>query len=265
MKIQIPVFCLLLCLVLVSCATTNPFGDDNPYVYGIGDRGQYVFTTTDRGTAQVFANLEVLDYSRVTGCFDPATGFMYGAIEGSFGKTAVNTALGLSGQFEKNRSGITYWTHKESGMQVFVPANGIVLFASEDIESVYDTTYLNPSRGTDTILADRILGASTGVYVSSPLLMPDLGFNIADAAMERFDFILLISDGIKYDVLFGLTDSSFADSFLTLLRSAYVGALREAGKKVDTSYLRQIILKDGTTVYLKDQDYTYELVPSILH
>lgn len=264
-KALLPVFAVVLCLVLASCATQNPFGEENPYVYVIGQKGSYVFSTTDREVAQSFAELDPLEYSRVTGCFDPLTGRMYGAIEGDFRRGVVNTALSLSGQFEKIKaSEFTYWRHRESRIELFVPANGIILFATSGIEDVRQSTFINPVPAARADLASRIITAQTGVYVDSPVTMPDVGLDLDNAASEKFDYIMLLADGRRYDLDFGLRTEDYASTFLTLLRAAYVTSLREAGEKVDVSVLKNIVYSNGKNVYLKEQVFDNRIITSIM-
>lgn len=266
MKRALPVlFAVLATLILASCATSNPFGEANPFVYAIGEEGSYVFTTTDRETVKAFADFGPLDYRRVTGCYDPYTGDMYGAVEGSFGKGTVDTALDLSGQFEKVTDTITYYIHKESGLQLYVPARGILLFSSTDVAALYKSTFLEASRTVNPDLALRILSSATGVYVYRPWKLPDFGFNLSDASTERFESIVILSDNVKYNVLFNMTAKEYAHSFITLLKAAYTTALREAGQRTDVAYLKSIILEDGSTVMLLDQEFDSSLLGNLFN
>ncbi len=264
-KALLPVFAVVLCLVLASCATQNPFGEENPYVYVIGQKGSYVFSTTDKEVAQSFAELEPLEYSRVTGCFDPLTGRMYGAIEGDFRRGSVNTGLSLSGQFEKVKdTGITFWRHRESGIELYVPANGIILFATSGISDVRQSTFINPVPSERADLASRIISVQTGVYVDEPVSIPDVGLDLDSASSEKFDYIILLAEGRKYDLDFGLKTEDYASTFLTLLRAAYVASLREAGEKVDVSLLKNIVYSNGKNVYLKEQVFDNSIITSIM-
>ena len=264
-KALLPVFCVVLCFILASCATQNPFGEKNPYVYVIGQKGSYVFSTTDKEVAQSFAELDPLEYKRVTGCFDPLTGRMYGAIEGDFKRGIVNTGLSLSGQFEKVREkDFSYWKHKDSGIELFVPANGIILFATSGIADVRQSTFLNPVPTERADLASVIVSVDTGVYVNEPVEIPDVGLDLDSAAAEKFDYIMLLANGNRYDLDFGLKTEDYASTFLTLLRAAYVTALREAGEKVDVKALKDIVYGSGKTVYLKEQVLDNKIITSIL-
>ncbi len=264
-KALLPALAVVLCLLLASCATPNPYGEENPYVYVIGQKGSYVFSTTDSEVASNFADLGPLQYRRVTGCLDPVTGRMYGAIEGDFRKGYVNTGLSVSGQFDKIRGkGLTYWKHRESGIELAVPANGIILFATDGIAGVVESTFTNPVLNERTDLASRIISVDTGVYVEKPVVMPDVGLDLDGAATERFDYIMLLADTSKYDLDFGLTTENYASSFLTLLRAAYVAALKEAGEKVNVSALKDIVFSSGKNVYLKEQVFDKKIISSIM-
>ena len=260
----LPVAVILLVL-LVSCGTSNPFGEKNPFVYSIEQEGSYVFTTTDKNTVNSFADFGPLEYKRVSGFYNPDSGLFCGAVEGSFSKVAVNTALSVSKLFEKVKEGkFTFYRHKESGLQLYAPANGIILFSNGYVEDLYNQAFVNRSENSHAELATRILSASTGVYVSSPTVLPDLGFDISSEAAERFDYIVILSDSEIYNAEFSMKTEKFADSFLTLIRTAYTTALREKGEKINTSYLKTIMLKKDNSVFLLEQDYDSKLISGIL-
>lgn len=260
----LPVAVILL-ILLVSCGTSNPFGEKNPFVYSIEQEGSYVFTTTDKNTVNSFADFGPLEYKRVSGFYNPDSGLFCGAVEGSFSKAAVNTAMSVSKQFEKVKEGkFTFYRLKEGGLQLYAPANGIILFSNGSVSDLYAQSFVNKTENSHAELATRILSASTGVYVYSPTVLPDLGFDISAEAAERFDYIVILSDSEKYNAEFSMKTDKFADSFLTLIRTAYTTALREKGEKIYTTYLKTIMLKKDNSVYLLEQDYDSKLISGIL-
>lgn len=251
----LPVAVVLL-ILLVSCGTTSPYGEKNPFVYSIGQEGSYVFTTTDKETIAALADIDKLKINRVTGCYDPETGLFYGAVEGSFSKGIVNTGLSVSKQVQKVRgSKITYYRQTDGDLCFYAPSNGILFFANYDIENLYLSIFKEKTAQADTVLASKILSASSGMYVKSPTMIPDLGLGLSKETAERFDSIVLLSDSEKYSVDFSLRTQDFSDSFFKLIKTAYTTALKEAGEKIDVNQLKVVILQNGLTVTLTDQDY----------
>ena len=250
-------FAVLILFLLVSCGTSNPFGEKNPIVYSMGQEGSYVFTTTDRETVSAFVDLDKISYNRLTGCFDPQTGVFYGAVEGKFKKSIVNTGLSFSKELEKVKGDyITYYRQGDGGLCFYVPANGIVFFANSDIERLYKSVFIDHSQSPDPALSTAILTASTGVYVRSPKEILNIGLDLSSENAERFDYMLLLSDSRKYSVDFSLKTQGYSDSFFKLIKTAYTTSLKEKGEKIDLAYLKDIIVQHGLKVTLSDQEYS---------
>ncbi len=238
-------------LLLVSCASVNPFTDEKPFVSAIAEDGKYIFTTTDY---ESFISLP-LDVERVSGSLDPDTGILYGAIEGKFSKTIVTAAVNASGQFDKIKgSSSTYWIHKESKMEVAVPASGIILFSTKDIESIYEKLFVEKELSSlEPEIINSLYSDVSGLYVKNPTELPKMDMDLTGFAVDRFDFILLVADSESYDASFTLTTQEYTDSFFTILKAAYVTMLRQKGERPNTEYLSLIITKDEKTVHLLDQ------------
>ena len=135
---------LVLFLLLSSCATRRPYGDEQ-YFQGLGLDGEFVVTV----------NAELLDPHGFVESGDPGVDFItdrmtrlsialydnngtagpvtedfsefdyYGAIEGEFPKSLVNSALSLSSVFTSAKDKSTklrFFSDNESGLQVAVTA-----------------------------------------------------------------------------------------------------------------------------------------------
>lgn len=238
-------------LMLVSCASVNPFTEDNPFVGAIAEDGKYIFTTTDH---EEILSLP-LEIERVSGSFDPQTEVLFGAIEGKFSKTIVTAGLNASGQFTKIKgSSTTYWVHKESKIELTVPASGIILFSTENVQQIYDRYFVEKKTGKlePQIISDLYSNVS-GMYVKNPKQLPEMDMDLSGFAVERFDFVILVADQEKYSTSFTLTSEEYANSFFTVLKASYVTMLRQNGQKPDTEYLKLIITQEGNTVNLLDQ------------
>ncbi len=238
-------------LMLASCASVNPFTEDNPFVGAIAEDGKYIFTTTDY---EEFLSLP-LEIERVSGSFDPQTEVLFGAIEGKFSKTIVTAGLNASGQFTKKKgSSITYWIHKESAIEVYVPASGIILFSTANVEQIYEKYFVEKkSNKLEPQIISSLYSNTSALYVKNPKKLPEMDMDLSGFAVDRFDFILLVADKEKYSTAFNLTTEEYANSFFTVLKASYVTMLRQNGQKPDTEYLKLIITQEGNTVNLLDQ------------
>lgn len=255
--------CLLVLFFLVSCASVNPFNDERPFIGAIAEDGKYLFTTTD---SEAILSLPI-KINRVSGSFDPDTGVLFGAIEGAFSKTIVTAGIDASGQFTKAKEdGFTYWTHKESGIQVTVPASDIILFSTSRVKEVYDRTFGEKdyeSRLDGSVIKD-LFSSVSGLYVNRPTQLPQTDLDLSEAAVERFDHIIIIADTETYDTGFTLTTREYSDSFFKLLKAAYTTMLKKNSQKIDLQYLKQIITQDGTTVRLLDQSLDENYILGII-
>lgn len=257
---------VVIMLLLVSCGTSNPFGEKNPIVYSIGQEGSYVFTTTDKETVKAVVDLDKLNYKRVSGVYNPQSGVLYGAVEGSFSRGIINTGLSFSKDLKKVKGDkITYYSLADGTMSFYVPANGIVFFANSDIERYYNSVFIDHTEQSDPALSTAILSESTGVYVINPSVIPNIGFDFSDQNAERFNYLLLLSDSVKYCLKFGLKTHNYSDSFFKLIKASYTTSLKEQGIKPDLNYLKNIIVQDGLIVTLSDQVYNPAIFTSLIN
>ena len=278
---------LALVLFLSSCATRRPYGDEQ-YFQGLGLDGEFVVTV----------NAELLDVDGVVESGDPGVDFItgrmsrlsialydsdgtagpvtedfsgfdyYGAIEGDFSKSLVNSALSLSSVFSSQKdkaSGLRFFTDNESGLQVAVPAKGIILFSTTDVVENRNRTY---TEGRTKRISDedaaRLAASQVGVYVSNPRTMIDLGFELNETALSNIESILMVMDDDIISAEFRLKSEDLADSFSVLIKAGYVGNLRREGIKVDVSKLREMFSQELDKVFVNDMPLTPEQKDSIL-
>ena len=154
---------LLLLFLLSSCVTRSPIGDEQ-YFQGLGLDGEFVITI----------NAQLLDVDQYIQSDDTAVNYItermtrlsialydskgtagpvtedfsefdyYGAVEGDFSKTLVNSALSVSSAFTSSKDKKTklrFFVDERSGLEAAVPANGIILFSTTDVVDNYNQTY----------------------------------------------------------------------------------------------------------------------------
>ena len=281
------VFLTIVCvLLLASCVTKNPIGDQE-YFQGLGLDGEFVITV----------NADLLDVSEYVESEDAAVSYItermsrlslalvdrrsdippvtseftefdyYGAIEGDFSKKLVSGALNLSSLFTRSKDGKTklkFYVDNESGLEVAVPADGIILFSNTDVVENYNQTY---TEGRTTYISDedalKLSASQIGIYVANPRTMIDLGFEITEQSLENMDSILLVMDDDRITVDFRIKSEELASSFSVLIKASYVGNLRREGVKVNVSELKEMFTQELATVSVNGMPLTEDQKASI--
>ena len=281
------VFLTIVCvLLLASCVTKNPIGDQE-YFQGLGLDGEFVITV----------NADLLDVSEYVESEDAAVSYItermsrlslalvdrrsdippvtseftefdyYGAIEGDFSKKLVSGALNLSSLFTSSKDGKTklkFYVDNESGLEVAIPADGIILFSNTDVVENYNQTY---TEGRTTYISDedaqKLSASQIGIYVANPRTMIDLGFEITEQSLENMDSILLVMDDDRITVDFRIKSEELASSFSVLIKASYVGNLRREGVKVNVSELKERFTQELATVSVNGMPLTEDQKASI--
>ena len=278
---------LLLLFLLSSCVTRSPIGDEQ-YFQGLGLDGEFVITI----------NVQLLDVDQFIQSDDTAVNYItermtrlsialydskgtagpvtedfsefdyYGAVEGDFSKTLVNSALSVSSAFTSSKdkgTKLRFFIDTQSGLEAAVPANGIILFSTTDVVENYTQTY---TEGRATHISDedaaKLAASQVGVYVSNPRTMIDLGFDINEVALSNIDSILMVMDDDTISAEFRLKSDDLADSFSILIKAGYIGNLRREGKKVNVSELKEMFTQELSTVNVNGMKLSEEQKDSIL-
>ena len=278
---------LLLMLLLSSCVTKRPIGDEQ-YFQGLGLDGEFVITI----------NAQLLDVDQYIQSDDTAVNYItermtrlsialydskgtagpvtedfsefdyYGAVEGDFSKTLVNSALSVSSAITSSKDKKTklrFFVDERSGLEAAVPANGIILFSTTDVVDNYNQTYTEgrPKNISDEDAA-KLAASQVGVYVSNPRTMIDLGFEINETALSNIDSILMVMDDDTISAEFRIKSEELADSFSILIKAGYIANLRRDGKKVNVSELKEMFTQELSTVNVNGMPLTEEQKESIL-
>ena len=281
------VFLTIVCvLLLASCVTKNPIGDQE-YFQGLGLDGEFVITVNadlldvsefveseDAAVTYITERMSRLSLALVDRRTDvpPVTSEFtefdyYGAIEGDFSKKLVSGALNLSSLFTRAKDGKTklkFYVDNESGLEVAIPADGIILFSNTDVVENYNQTY---TEGRTTYISDedaqKLSASKIGIYVANPRTMIDLGFEITEQSLENMDSILLVMDDDRITVDFRIKSEELASSFSVLIKASYVGNLRREGVKVNVSELKEMFTQELATVSVNGMPLTEDQKASI--
>ena len=281
------VFLTIVCvLLLASCVTKNPIGDQE-YFQGLGLDGEFVITVNadlldvseyveseDAAVTYITERMSRLSLALVDRRSDvpPVTSEFtefdyYGAIEGDFSKKLVSGALNLSSLFTRSKDGKTklkFYVDNESGLEVAIPADGIILFSNTDVVENYNQTY---TEGRTTYISDedalKLSASQIGIYVANPRTMIDLGFEITEQSLEIMDSILLVMDDDRITVDFRIKSEELASSFSVLIKASYVGNLRREGVKVNVSELKEMFTQELATVSVNGMPLTEDQKASI--
>ncbi|MBR2282192.1 MAG: hypothetical protein IJ863_06190 [Spirochaetales bacterium] len=275
---------MALLVLLSSCVTRSPLGDEQ-YFQALGLDGQFVITvnadlldvgkyvdTSDKAVSYIADRMGRLSIA----LYDPNGGSIstdfsefdyYGALEGDYSKSLINSALSLSSLFTKQKdddSKLKFFVDNDSGLEVAVPTKGIILFSSTNVVDNYRQTYT--SERVSNISSDdaaRLAAAQIGVYVSNPRTMVDLGFEITKASLDNIESILLVMNDDIISVDFRIKSEELANSFSVLIKAGYVGNLRKNGEKIDVASLKRMFTQELSTVSVNDMPLSKEMKDSI--
>lgn len=275
-----------LLVLLSSCVTRSPLGDEQ-YFQALGLDGQFVITvnadlldvgkyvnTSDEAVNYITERMNRLSlalYDSTGSSKSVTTDFSefdyYGALEGDYSKSLINSALSLSSLFTKQKDAETrlkFFVDNESGLEAAIPAKGIILFSSTDVVENYKQTYTSDRvSNISSEDAARLAASQIGIYVSNPQTMIDLGFEITKTVLDNIESILLIMNDDVISVDFRIKNEELANSFSVLIKAGYVGNLRKAGEKIDVASLKKMFTQELSTVRVNDMPLSKEQLESI--
>ncbi len=259
------VFFIGIMMFMSSCATKSPL-KDRMFLQSYGMDGQFVITvdasklnlgeyvdTTDSSVSYIANRMSRLSivlfditeqYSEYPADF--STYDFDGAIEGNYSKSLINTALKISGIFtqQKGESGLKFLTDEESGLQVVVPSNGIILFSSNDVETTYEKTFKSSDKLISDQQAEKLASCEIGIFVSNPKTLIDLGLDIPKSSLENIEYILIMLEDDTLSVDFKLKSETLAKSFSIIIKGSYVGQLRREGTTIDIEQLKEQFVQE---------------------
>lgn len=268
-----------------SCVTKNLFGDKE-YFQALGREGEIVITL----------NAELLDLNSLIQTEDKAVKFILnrmtrfsialndpsgtvgsvvkdlskfsfgGAIEGSYPKTLVSSALSVSETFTRLRdeaTGLTYYADADNSLQIAVPEKNLILFSSSGLSENYSRTYTDRLTLISDEDAARLSASQIGIYVYKPKTMLDFGFDITRSALKNIQSILLFMNDETVSIDFRMESEELANSFSILIKSDYIGNLKREGKKVDIAFLKKMFTQELSTVSVNGMPLSNEQAASI--
>ncbi len=278
----IGILCVLfICIMMFmsSCATRSPL-KDKMFLQTYGMDGQFVITvdaskldlseyvdTADSSVSYItnrMSRLSIVLFDKTKQYLEyPADLSTYdydGAIEGNYSKTLINTALKVSGLFtqQKSDSGLKFLMDEESGLQVAIPTNGIILFSSNDVEATYEKTFKTSDKLISDQQAQKLATCEIGIFVSNPKTFINLGLDIPKSSLENIEYILIMLENETLSVDFKLKSEALAKSFSIIVKGSYVGQLRRAGATIDFEQLREQFVQEFDMVSVNNLGLTEE-------
>lgn len=274
------IFLLLILAVVflcVSCVHTTPL-KDRMYIQSFGTDGQFVITVdSSRFNFEELANDAGIEMSSsISYLTDKMTRFSIvlfdksgqylsypadfstmdfeGSIEGDYSKTVLNTVLKTVDTFEKAKgsSGLKYFVDTQTGLEISIPSNGIILFSSSDVENNYNLALKTSDKVISDEIAQKLSSCAIGIYVSNPKTMLDVGLDIPQSSLENIEYVLMTIDEDILSCEFKLKNDSLAKSFSVLIKASYVGDLRREGLPIDIKMLKEQFVQEFDLVYIKD-------------
>lgn len=266
-------------MFMSSCATRSPL-KDKMFLQAYGMDGQFVITvdaskldlseyvdTADSSVSYItnrMSRLSIVLFDKTEQYLEyPADLSTYdydGAIEGNYSKTLINTALKVSGLFtqQKSNSGLKFLVDEESGLEVAIPTNGIILFSSNEVEATYEKTFKTSDKLISDQQAQKLASCEIGIFVSNPKTLINLGLDIPKSSLENIEYILIMLENETLSVDFKLKSEALAKSFSIIVKGSYVGQLRREGATIDFEQLREQFVQEFDMVSVNNLGLTEE-------
>ncbi len=266
-------------MFMSSCATRSPL-KDKMFLQAYGMDGQFVITvdaskldlseyvdTADSSVSYItnrMSRLSIVLFDKTEQYLEyPADLSTYdydGAIEGNYSKTLINTALKVSGLFTQQKSnfGLKFLVDEESGLEVAIPTNGIILFSSNDVEATYEKTFKTSDKLISDQQAQKLASCEIGIFVSNPKTLINLGLDIPKSSLENIEYILIMLENETLSVDFKLKSEALAKSFSIIVKGSYVGQLRREGATIDFEQLREQFVQEFDMVSVNNLGLTEE-------
>lgn len=259
-------------LLLTSCVTRSPFKSEH-YFQAMGLDGQFVFTV----------NAQLLDISQFVQTDDSAISYIadrmdrlsismdednhfYGAIEGRYPKTIVNTALNFSKSATKIRdseTGLKYYKLEGSSVEASMPSSGIILFSNDSVVENYISTVKERTKMISDEDAAKLASSQLGFYVANPKTMIDMGFDIPQSALSNISNVLLVMDNDTVSIDFTLKTEELAKSFSVIIKAGYVARLKKEGQSVNISELKNMFTEELEKVSVNDMKLNEQQLSAI--
>ena len=250
-------FCVLM---LVSCASVDIVTEKSPFIEKLGKEGEWVFTTN-----QNLTGIDAVNITRISGAYDPLTGNVYGAIEGDFSRFAFNTAMRISKETEKIKSqNLTFWREKNTGLLLYCPKKGIILFAKENMDDVYDIACGIPAETIDNETSIKMLESQISFFVNKPKVLPDVGINLSEKMLDSFENIKSFLNNNVLDAQIEFKTENNAKTCFTMLKAAFVTKAILSGEKPDYKRISETVILEGNLLFIKNFEVPEEQINSLV-
>lgn len=273
---------LLIVLLLSGCATTKV---KKPVTFSLDDLPTdqtILVTTSDQALIQTlipdFGEKSerlslVIEPSSSAYPIDLETSRIYGVLETTYPKVAVNTALLWSSKTTKQGSeDLPFFRMKKSPLELYSPKNGKVLFSLGEYPLAHA---LLSARNTETLfgdIADLMKESAIALYAENPQTFFDLDLGLSGEVIRQSESILLLFDEKEENTyalhaLITMEDEKKAKTLSQLVRSGYLANLKKANKSYVLSELMKMFLLDGQVVTIKgieiEKDDLFKILSSL--
>ena len=273
---------LLIVFLLSGCATTEV---RKPVTFSLDDLPTdqtILVTTSDQALIQTlipdFGEKSerlslVIEPSSSAYPIDLETSRIYGVLETTYPKVAVNTALLWSSKTTKQGSeDLPFFRMKKSPLELYSPKNGKVLFSLGEYPLAHA---LLSARNTETLfgdIADLMKESAIALYAENPQTFFDLDLGLSGEVIRQSESILLLFDEKEENTyalhaLITMEDEKKAKTLSQLVRSGYLANLKKANKSYVLSELMKMFLLDGQVVTIKgieiEKDDLFKILSSL--
>ncbi|MFA5698472.1 MAG: hypothetical protein WC954_01920 [Sphaerochaeta sp.] len=188
---------------------------------------------------------------------DLETSRIYGVLETTYPKVAVNTALLWSSKTTKQGSDdLPFFRMKKSPLELYSPKNGKVLFSLGEYSLAYALLSAPSGKILPADIAPLMKESAIALYAENPQTFFDLDLGLSEEVIRQSESILLLFDEKEENTyalhaLITMEDEKKAKTLSQLVRSGYLANLKKANKSYVLSELMKMFLLDGQVVTIK--------------
>ncbi|NLZ77379.1 MAG: hypothetical protein GX911_05380 [Spirochaetales bacterium] len=195
---------------------------------------------------------------------------IYGVMETSYSKVAMNTALMWSPKTEKDvHEDPSYFRMKEGGSELYAPRNGKLLFTLGEYPVAYERLSDGEGGRVPAEGVERMKESAIALYAERPGTFFDLNLGLNEEVVRQSESILLLFDRVEEDgyvlhAFITMGDEKKAKTLSQMVRSGYIANLKKANRKYVIAELMKMFLLDGQLVTIKGIELTEEELSRIL-
>lgn len=265
-RTKIVILTLFVVVLLGGCATTTVRKRPAFTIEELPTHQTILVTTGDSGIIQTLLP-DVADRSeRISVVIEPKDetyplnlegSRIYGVLETTYSRVAMNTALMWSSKTKKDaHEDPSYFQMKESDLELYSPRNGKLLFTLDDYPAVYRQFMERNEEILPPEIAERMKQSAIAFYAENPKTFFDLNLGISEEAVRQSESILLLfeqgeENTYALNAFITMGDEKKAKTLSQMVRSGYIANLKKANRKYVIAELMKMFLLDGQLVTIK--------------